>query len=370
MKKRIAYPLAALFTAAFTTVGALAAPLSFSDVPEDAAYAPAVTWAVSAGITSGTGDTTFSPELTCSTAQVLTLLWRANGAPEPASASPFSDVPSDAYYEKAAAWAYEQGLVSGSALDGDLPCTLSQALTYLWKLAGSPAVSTEGVNVEQPWNLTLVNPWNQLPQDFSVQLKTVSGHYSVDQRCWQALKDMLVDCRRSGASPLICSAYRTQQKQESLYAKEVARQRSLGLSPEDAPQAAARVVALPGTSEHQLGLAVDLVDKYNQRLEKSQESTRSQQWLMAHSWEYGFILRYPNDKSDITGIIYEPWHYRYVGKEIAREMYRQGLCLEEYLAQQEQVTAWALLQGLIDAPSVEGSCTRQQLVSLLYQTQH
>ena len=91
------------------------------------------------------------------------------------------------------------------------------------------------------------------------------------------------------------------------------------------------VVAVPGTSEHQLGLAVDLVDLDNQNLNESQEETAVQKWLLGNSWKYGFILRYPNDKRGLTGIIYEPWHYRYVGKDAAREIYETGVCLEEYL---------------------------------------
>ena len=78
-------------------------------------------------------------------------------------------------------------------------------------------------------------------------------------------------------------------------------------------------------------MAVDIVDLNNQSLDESQEETGVQKWLLAHCWEYGFILRYPNDKSKITGIMYEPWHYRYVGKETAMEIYRKGICLEEYL---------------------------------------
>ena len=92
-------------------------------------------------------------------------------------------------------------------------------------------------------------------------------------------------------------------------------------------------MAFPGTSAHQLGLAVDIVDLSNQNLNESQEDTAVQKWLMENSWRYGFILRYPNDKSDVTGIVYEPWHYRYVGKEAAKEIYGQGICLEEYLEQ-------------------------------------
>ena len=94
---------------------------------------------------------------------------------------------------------------------------------------------------------------------------------------------------------------------------------------------AARWEAPPGTSEHQTGLALDIVSARYQVLDSAQANTAEQQWLMAHCWEYGFILRYPADKTEITGIGYEPWHYRYVGRETAAAVHESGLCLEEYL---------------------------------------
>ena len=97
---------------------------------------------------------------------------------------------------------------------------------------------------------------------------------------------------------------------------------------------AARWVAKPGTSEHQTGLALDIVAAGYQILDEEQEDTAEQKWLMENSWKYGFILRYPSEKSDITGIGYEPWHYRYVGKAAAADIYRTGVCLEEYLSQE------------------------------------
>lgn len=130
-----------------------------------------------------------------------------------------------------------------------------------------------------PELLTLVNPWNQVPEDWSVDLVTLPN----------------------------------------------------GL--EDAKAKAGRQVAVPGTSEHQLGLAVDIVDVSYQLLDTNQENTDVQKWLLENSWRYGFILRYPTDKTDITGIVYEPWHYRYVGKEYAKEIYEKGVCLEQYLEQ-------------------------------------
>ena len=142
---------------------------------------------------------------------------------------------------------------------------------------------------------------------------------------------MMDDCRAAGLSPLICSSYRTWALQEELYENKVQRLIAEGYDEETARWEAGTVVAVPGTSEHQLGLAVDIVDINNQNLDESQEDTAVQKWLMEHSWEYGWILRYPCDKSDITGIIYEPWHYRYVGKEAAQEIHTLGVCLEEYL---------------------------------------
>ena len=143
--------------------------------------------------------------------------------------------------------------------------------------------------------------------------------------------DMIEDCKARGLSPVICSSYRTLEKQQSLFESEVQSYMQQGHSRETAEKIAATSVAIPDTSEHQLGLAVDIVDINNQRLETEQEDTDVQKWLMANSWKYGFILRYPKDKTDITGTIYEPWHYRYVGKESAIYMHNHNLCLEEFI---------------------------------------
>lgn len=110
----------------------------FADVASDAWYAKQVAWAVENGITGGTSATTFSPDQTCTTAQILTFLWRAAGSPEATIANPFTDVTEADYFFKPAVWAYEKGLVSGTALNGNTPCTRSATVTYLWKLAGAP----------------------------------------------------------------------------------------------------------------------------------------------------------------------------------------------------------------------------------------
>lgn len=181
------------------------------------------------------------------------------------------------------------------------------------------------------WQLLLVNPWNSLPEGFTVELETLSNGMKADKRIVNDLNAMLAACRKEGLRPVICSAYRPQATQERLYKNKIARLRYAGYSQEQAVQEAGRWVAVPGTSEHQTGLALDIVAASYQVLDKKQEDTAEQKWLMEHCWEYGFILRYPSDKSEVTGIGYEPWHYRYVGRETAIAIRDSGLCFEEYL---------------------------------------
>lgn len=193
---------------------------------------------------------------------------------------------------------------------------------------------TDNTPVDTPQDnelLMLVNPWNPLPEDWVTDLVTLSDGRKIDSRCYEALQEMMDACRAAGYSPFICSAYRTQETQQSLYDNKVQRLVSGGMGEEEAKAEAAKAVAIPGTSEHQLGLAVDIVDANMQELTEAQEDTETQKWLMANSWRYGFIHRYPNGKTDITGIIYEPWHYRYVGKEAAQDIFNRNITLEEYL---------------------------------------
>ncbi len=191
-------------------------------------------------------------------------------------------------------------------------------------------------DADEAWMLLLVNYMHPLPDDFSVSLADLPGGHRTDARVVDDLMNMLDDMRGEGISPVICSSYRTNEKQSALYEKEVQGYLGKGMSRADAELAAAMWVAVPGTSEHQTGLAFDIVDESYQLLDEGQEKTPVQRWLMKNSYKYGFILRYPNDKSDITGISYEPWHYRYVGVDAATKIYESGLCLEEYTAAHER----------------------------------
>ena len=219
---------------------------------------------------------------------------------------------------------------------------MKKVLCFLLILLLLASVALPAFGAEQPPEdllLTLVNPWNPLPEGWKVEPVSIGNGHRVDKTCYDDLMAMMDACRAQGLSPMVRSSYRTQSVQEQLHENKVRQWISYGLSEEDARRKAATIVAIPGTSEHQLGWAVDIVDKSYQTLDEWQAETPAQIWLMAHSWEYGFILRYPSDKSDVTGIIYEPWHYRYVGRENARIIFESGLCLEEFLQTRQQQTA-------------------------------
>ncbi len=183
------------------------------------------------------------------------------------------------------------------------------------------------------WYLMLVNKWNPIDRNYEIDLIELNNGHSIDRRAYPDLQDMMDDARAEGLSPILCSSYRSNQKQRDLFANQVAKYTAQGMSEEEAEIEAAKWVAIPGTSEHHTGLAVDIVALDYQLLDEGQADTPEQKWLRENSYKYGYILRYPPDKSDLTGINFETWHYRYVGKETAKEIFEQGICLEEYLAE-------------------------------------
>lgn len=186
---------------------------------------------------------------------------------------------------------------------------------------------------KKEWYLKLVNAKNPITQkDVPRTVEIGYDGHQVDARIADDLQDMLDAARADGRDPIIRSSFRKWERQEELYQNKINRVMDEdGLDKEDAAIKAATVVAKPGTSEHQIGLALDIVSSQYTELDEAQMETQDQKWLMKNSWKYGFILRYPLDKSEITGVIFEPWHYRYVGKKAAKEITEQGLTLEEYL---------------------------------------
>ena len=179
--------------------------------------------------------------------------------------------------------------------------------------------------------LLLVNPWNFVPENYTVELMPINETHQIAVIAYQAYENMMNDCIAAGFDPAVCSSYRTYEYQEKLFQNRIERYRKMGYTIEKSTELAGMSVAVPGTSEHQLGLALDIVDNDNWNLDESQAEMPAQQWLMENSWRYGWILRYPVEKSEFTGIIYEPWHYRYVGTAVAAEIHELNICLEEYL---------------------------------------
>lgn len=192
-------------------------------------------------------------------------------------------------------------------------------------LQGETYNSTQNAGGIDQWNLLLVNKNNPIPDDYDVNLVEVEGGERVDERIYEPLMEMLNAAREGnwGELPMVVSGYRTQEKQQSLYDEKIAKFKKEGYSDSEAVEQAEQWVAVPGYSEHQLGFAVDINGAtYDVYL-----------WLQENSYKYGFIFRYPGSKTDITGTAEEVWHYRYVGKEAAKEIYERGICLEEYLGE-------------------------------------
>lgn len=172
-----------------------------------------------------------------------------------------------------------------------------------------------------PWNLVLVNRDHPIPDGYEAELVDVPGGEKVDRRIYEPLMEMLNDAAAEELGPIVVSGFRTQEKQQSLYDEKIQKYQNQGYTREEAVDLAEQWVARPGTSEHQLGLAVDI----------NGASYDIYLWLQANSYKYGFIFRYPGSKTEITGVAEEVWHYRYVGVEAALEIYEQGICLEEYV---------------------------------------
>ena len=182
----------------------------------------------------------------------------------------------------------------------------------------------------EDWYLKLVNNENPLGGEFNPTTATIKAEFNpsglkFDARAVEALNMMLTDAKKAGYKITIGSAYRSVARQTTLYNNKVNYYKNQGYDEEKAKTVAATVVAIPGTSEHNLGLAVDFYP-----IDNSFENSGQYSWLMKNCTKYGFVLRYPKDKQDITKIIYEPWHYRYVGVKAAEEMQAKDMCLEEY----------------------------------------
>lgn len=187
----------------------------------------------------------------------------------------------------------------------------------------------------EDWNLLLVNPWQALPEDFKLNLVTVNNDQQIDTRImedWDSWYNAALD---AGHRLFFASGYRSVDRQRTNFNNTYEGYLNEGYSEDEAFGKTKEYLTEPGHSEHHTGLALDLIDEEwvnaGRRLEPDYDTQASQQWLVSTMSDYGFILRYPKGKEDITGIQYESWHFRYVGQDHARFMKEHNLVLEEYI---------------------------------------
>lgn len=196
--------------------------------------------------------------------------------------------------------------------------------------------ATEGEAVEfsrDDWKLLLINKQHSIPDDYEFPLgdiQTMKGKLHCDARIIDELLDMLQDAKEDGIILQICSPYRDLEYQEGLFDQKIRFYMNRGMSYMEAYQRGSRIVAVPAASEHRLGLALDIVSNTYTNLDEGFANTPAGIWLAENSYKYGFILRYPKDKLAITGIDYEPWHFRYVGVDAATVITEKGITLEEF----------------------------------------
>ena len=185
--------------------------------------------------------------------------------------------------------------------------------------------TNDSLNAKLPWNLILVNREHAVPDKFHAKMHILANRQQVDERIYPALQAMFDAARNNELQPEAAYCYRLREQQREIYQNRVAYYQAQGLSKKEAETQTARYIAKPVHSEHQLGLAIDI------RSKNVADSDVLYTWLENNAHLYGFIQRYPKDKTDITGFNYERWHYRYVGIEEAKVIFDEHLTLEEYL---------------------------------------
>ena len=190
--------------------------------------------------------------------------------------------------------------------------------------------NTVPATFEDDWSLMLVNKTHLIPEDYTFELAVIKGAIKTDARVVPHVKDLLLAAKRDGVTILICSPYRDPERQKMLFARKMKFYTKKGYTESEAYDLASQTVAVPGTSEHEAGLAFDFISDDYSMLDAGFADTAAGKWLKANAADYGFILRYPLGKENVTEIEFEPWHYRYVGVDAAREIMSRGITLEEY----------------------------------------
>lgn len=198
---------------------------------------------------------------------------------------------------------------------------------------GTDTRAEAGANVsfsKDDWRLILVNKQHSIPDDYEFKLGTITGYLQCDERIIDDLRAMLQAAKEDHINLTISSPYRTQERQENNFNDRIALYMRKGMSYMEAYQRTSRVITIPDNSEHQIGLALDILCDSYKEMNAGFADTEAGKWLAANSYKYGFILRYPEGKEYYTGIDYEPWHFRYVGVDAATVITEKGITLEEF----------------------------------------
>lgn len=311
---------------------------SFPDVPEEGWYTNETNWAVANGLVNGTSWGTFSPDDPITREQMCKLIgifceYIGFSLPEIVERTIFPDEYTISDY----ALPYvdscvKAGLIKGCG-DGSMnpagEASRAEVATILYRLGllmeDAGYVVGPG-NPSADWRMILVNRWNPIPTGYvnSISLSYITSNQRLDSRAVSDYNAMIYAMQAAGLVPYVNSAFRTNSYQQTLYNNKIYTYMSYGYSRSQAELLAQQWVAVPGTSEHELGLAIDFnMNMYN--------STAVHTWLANNAHNYGFIYRYQADKTDITGINPEEWHYRYVGRDNAIRIKESGLCMEEYV---------------------------------------
>ena len=309
----------------------------FTDVPAGEYYQVPINWGTAAGLIDGIDAYTFAPNDPVTREQMCKLIGlfcQYIGLTLPVFDADTVFTDADTISEYAVAWVdacQRAGLITGYT-DGSFQpqgeATRAEVAAIISRLG---AIMEEAGYVVGPgnpskdWRMILVNPWNTVPEGYvdSLSLTYITSEERVDSRIYEDYKALIAAMKAAGLKPYVNSAYRTNSYQRYLYNNKVSQYIGYGYSRAQAEVLAAKWVAVPGTSEHELGLAIDF-NMYRS------DSTKVHTWLKNNAHEYGFIYRYQEDKTAQTGINPESWHYRYVGRDNAIRITESGLCLEEY----------------------------------------
>ena len=208
--------------------------------------------------------------------------------------------------------------------------------------------------IDNEWALILVNNSNPLPDDYTVDTAVVYSSYELEARCAEYAKRMLADAAAAGCGIKVISGYRSIDYQKMLFSNDMKRYTDQGKTEAEAYEITAKNIAIPGKSEHNLGLAMDVANiDWQGEITEEFENTPEFEWLRENCWKYGFIMRYPKDKVAITEFVYEPWHYRFVGVYHAERIMKSGVSLEEYMAALPEggTTASADVTSVTTAPT-------------------